>query len=164
MNRKMRSESGFSLVESLVALTILAIGMAGFGTLLHTSMQGDINTDINRRMNSIAQEIIEDLRGRIAQLRFDQIQTINLANGNNSLNQMWQSAGANSVDMRGTASGGYVYRWMAEDNLPSGAGTVRLTVTVGTIVQPPPQFPRDPGDRRFTKYSVVMTNFVTPGK
>jgi prepilin-type N-terminal cleavage/methylation domain-containing protein len=165
----MRSESGFSLVECLTALLLLGVGMAGLGTMLHNSMAQDIYSSANRRMDVIAQEIIEDLKGQVAQLRFDEIDNVNLQN--NTFTAGWwssgQTGGVNWVDKRGVAAGGYVYRWRVEDGHESKA--VRIIVTVARSIgssegQIAPSFPDtggdDPEDPQRFKYKVRICNFV----
>lgn len=156
-----------------MALLLLAVGMAGLGTMLHNSMVQDIYSSANRRMDVIAQEIIEDLKGQIAQLRFDQVKDISLKN--DSATPMWQNAGqsggVNSVDKRGAAAGGYVYRWLAEDNLDATkwGRAIKLTVTVARSIgtsegQITPTFPdaggTDPENPERFKYKVRICNFV----
>jgi prepilin-type N-terminal cleavage/methylation domain-containing protein len=165
----MRSESGFSLVECLTALLLLGVGMAGVGTMLHNSMAQDIYSSGNRRMDLVAQEIIEDLKGQIAQLRFDEIKDVSLKN--DAFTPMWQRDGqtgsVNWVDKRGMAAGGYLYRWRVEDGHASKA--IRMSVTVaraldtGSEGRLTPSFPdagTDPEDPQRYKYKVRMCNFV----
>jgi prepilin-type N-terminal cleavage/methylation domain-containing protein len=168
MERKMRSESGFSLVECLTALLLLGVGMAGVGTMLHNSMSQDTYSSANRRMDVIAQEIIEDLKGQVAQLRFDEI--VNVSLKNDDFTAMWENSGqtgsANWVDKRGTAAGGYVYRWRVEDGHASKA--IRINVTVARSIgksegQIAPIFPEagsDPEDPGRFKFKVRICNFV----
>ena len=118
MNRSC-SNSGFSLVESMVALLILAVGMAGVGTLLQESMVSDINSAAMRKMDEVAREIVEDLKGQLAQLRFDEIaDNVSLKNPEFGA-PVYQNAGqvgsVNFVDRRGVTSAGYVYKWRVED-------------------------------------------------
>jgi|GEM_PF-3973147 len=164
----MRSESGFSLVECLIAILLLGVGMAGVGTLLHDSMAQDLYSSASRRMDVIAQEIIEDLKGQIAQLRFDEIANVSLKN--DDFTAMWENSGQTGsvkwVDKRGTAAGGYVYRWRVEDGHDSKA--IRINVTVarsigsseGKITPIFPDAGSDPEDPARFKYKVRLCNFV----
>ena len=169
----MRSESGFSLVECLTSLLLLGVGMAALGTMLNKSMSQDIYSSANRRMDLVAQAIIEDLKGQIAQLSFDEIKNVSLSN--NAFTPMYQSDGqtgsVNWVDKRGKADGGYVYRWYAEDNLNSTVWgrAVRLSITVaraldtgaeGTLTPTFPNAGTDPENPDRYKYKVRICNFV----
>lgn len=62
----LKSEKGFSLVEVMVAFTILVVGMAGVGTLLLTSMKSDQYSVQMRDGDFLALEKIEELKGEAA--------------------------------------------------------------------------------------------------
>jgi prepilin-type N-terminal cleavage/methylation domain-containing protein len=176
MNRSC-SNSGFSLVESMVALLILAIGMAGVGTLLQESMVSDVNSASMRRMDEIAREIVEDLKGQLAQLRFDEIaDNVSLKNpdfGAPAYQNAGQVGSVNFVDRRGVTGAGYVYKWRVEDKNSSWSTPLSVTTLYVTVawdvarpaVSPAPIWPNtgsDPDDPNRWRYKVKICNFILP--
>jgi prepilin-type N-terminal cleavage/methylation domain-containing protein len=61
MTRLIKSH-GFSLVELMVALGILAVGTAAVGSMIYTSLQTDRFTMGSRRAQEVSSKIIEKIR------------------------------------------------------------------------------------------------------
>lgn len=55
------SEAGFSLVELLVAILILAVGLLGLAELQITTMKANAQSDTLMAANHLAQKIIEEV-------------------------------------------------------------------------------------------------------
>jgi prepilin-type N-terminal cleavage/methylation domain-containing protein len=64
--RERKSEKGFTLVEVLTALLILSVGMLGVGAMLMTSMRSDVYNAQVRAAEHLANQKIEELRGKSA--------------------------------------------------------------------------------------------------
>ena len=161
----------------MVALLILAAGMAGVGTLLHESMVSDRNSAAMRKMDEVAREIVEDLKGQLAQLRFDEIEdNVSLKNPEFGAPE-YQSAGqvgsVNFVDRRGVTRAGYIYKWRVEDKNPVWSPPLAITTLYVTVawdvarpaVSPTPIWPNtgsDPDDPNRWRYKVRICNFILP--
>ncbi|MBJ7402927.1 MAG: prepilin-type N-terminal cleavage/methylation domain-containing protein [Bradyrhizobium sp.] len=72
-----RTEGGFTLIEALVALALVAVGLAAIGTLVATNSRGALKLDQHAALASAARVVIatlphagapmpDDLRGRVA--------------------------------------------------------------------------------------------------
>jgi type IV pilus assembly protein PilV len=57
-----RVEAGFTLVEVLVALVILAVGMLGIASLLLNSLQGSRTALVRTQAVSLAADVVERIR------------------------------------------------------------------------------------------------------
>jgi type IV pilus assembly protein PilV len=57
-----RSEKGFTLVEVLVALVILAVGLLGMATLLTSSMQSSQGAYRRSQASTLAYDLVERMR------------------------------------------------------------------------------------------------------
>jgi prepilin-type N-terminal cleavage/methylation domain-containing protein len=64
----LRSQAGFTLVELMAAIAILAIGMLGAATLVITSYRQDTYNTRVRHAESLAASKIEELRGKTADI------------------------------------------------------------------------------------------------
>ncbi len=60
----LRDESGFSLIETLVAVLILTIGFLGVGKMLQSSMLSDRYNAVQREAHRAATSKVEDVRSR----------------------------------------------------------------------------------------------------
>jgi len=60
------SEKGFTLVEVMTALLILSVGMLGVAAMLTTSMKSDNYNSYVREAEQLANQKIEELRGKSA--------------------------------------------------------------------------------------------------
>ena len=58
------SEKGFTIIETMVAIIILAVGMLAVGTMLLTSMNADNLTARTRSAESVGLQKIEDLKSQ----------------------------------------------------------------------------------------------------
>ncbi len=164
-----KSERGFTLVDTMVALAVLAVGMAGVGTMLHDSVRTNLFSVSDRNADGVAQEITEDLKGQLAQGRFNDIENVTLTNPKFNppvyKDAGQTGAGINYVDRRGMW-GGYVYQWRVEqqrniDNTGVEPMT-RLLVIVAydSVPSAVASFPRDPGDPNFWRFKTRIINFV----
>jgi type IV pilus assembly protein PilV len=61
MRQRKRSQAGFSLVELLVAMVVLAIGLLGLAELQITTMKSNAQSDSIMVANHLAQKIIEEV-------------------------------------------------------------------------------------------------------
>ena len=61
MRQRQRSQSGFSLVELLVAILILAVGLLGLAELQVSTMKANAQGDAIMVANHLAQKVIEEI-------------------------------------------------------------------------------------------------------
>jgi len=143
-------DKGFTVVEAMVAMTILTVGVLAVGTMLRVSMYYDTSSNQARIGNAVAQEIIEELKGDIAsssliQMSVDNIAGVRLTDpkfvyGTTYINDVSHGcpSGVNCVQQIGVY-GEMPYKWQLNDrpdpaSNPTGqtwANTWRLQVTVG---------------------------------
>lgn len=169
--RMLQSDRGFTLVETMVALTILAAGMAGVGTMFYDSMAKNVQSLSDRNVDSVAQAIIEDLKGQFAQIQFSDVDNITLTdpkfNPPKYATAGQTGSGAslvNYVDKRGIW-GGFVYKWRAEQQRNiEGTGWEPMTKLCVTVAwdtnQSQALFPRDPDDPHYWRQKSKICNFV----
>lgn len=62
MKRKLRNDSGFTLIEVMVSMIILSIGVLGLAPLMAVSVTGNSFSNEATRANVIAQDRIEQLK------------------------------------------------------------------------------------------------------
>lgn len=61
MRRRIKAQAGFTLVELLIAVVIMAIGLLGLAQLQITSMRSTSHTSSNLGANALAQRIIAEI-------------------------------------------------------------------------------------------------------
>lgn len=64
MRKKMTSQAGFTLVELLIAVVLLAVGLLGLAQLQVTAIQANSHSEGLLTANALGQEIIEELVAR----------------------------------------------------------------------------------------------------
>src|SRR5215475_6612019 len=60
-HRKSRSEQGFSLIEMMIALTVLAIALAGGLAMIAVGIGRNTSTRMDTTAANVAQTILEDI-------------------------------------------------------------------------------------------------------
>ncbi len=135
-------EKGFSLIELLVAITLLTIGMLAVGSMLQISSGHFRKSAQDRAGEAVAMEIMEALKvkaentpGKFAKLA-DLVAAINLEKVEKLIpgsTTRYQYKGASSTLSGGLGEGqGFVYEWSVQDKGTSWPNnTAQLTVTVG---------------------------------
>lgn len=113
-----REQAGFSLIETLIALTILSIGMLALGLLQIGAMKGNSNAAGRTNAVNIAQSFMDDLKARSTS---DSL----LEDSNNPAADFAYSPGS----VTGADGRAYTVSWSVEANAPfSGAKTLTLFV------------------------------------
>ncbi len=129
-----RGRGGFTLIEVLIALTILAIGLLGVALMQVTSISG--NT-FSREM-SVATELGQDMLEQLRTLQYTSSTTDNALLGGNHPDNTDVADGlavgvgnANIIDERGLTVGPLIYTrtWTVTDNTPA-ANMKAIDVTV----------------------------------
>ena len=130
----LNSKKGFTLIEVLIALTILAIGLLGVALMQVTSISG--NT-FSREM-SVATELGQDMLEQLRTLRYTSSTTDNALLGGNHPDNTDVADGlavgvgnANIIDERGLTVGPLIYTrtWRVTDGTPA-ANMKAIDVTV----------------------------------
>lgn len=129
-----RDQAGFSLVETLIALTILSVGMLALGLLQIGAMKGNSNAAGRTNAVNIAQSLMDDLKARSTS---DSLLDDNGDSGDN-LDDGRAASGAQPTpddadhslgSVTGADGRAYTVFWNVDDDAPfSGAKTVRLFV------------------------------------
>ena len=105
------SEKGFTLVEVMTALLILSVGMLGVAAMLNTSMRSDNYNSYVREAEQLANQKIEELRGKSADTS---LATSDSGN--------WPPSTINSP---------YCYAWSVTPDTDTTRRITQVTVTVG---------------------------------
>lgn len=98
-----KSRSGFSLVEIMVAISILSIGMLGVGTMINHSMSMDRFSERQRQSETLAETEMEMIKAL----------SVDWEISSNSFNNDWAS-----------------YRWTVDKDNPT-SGMNRIEIEVG---------------------------------
>ncbi len=176
MQTAFRDTKGFTLIEAMVAVAILAIGIFGVGTMLQVSMHYDSGSNKARIADAVAKEIIEQLKGDIASTPIEKsvanLAPIKLTDPNFA----WVAtnypapscpAGVNCLQQLGSC-GGMLYKWEVDDGPNPALGqtwknTWRLQVVVGwDDCDKPPGSCTDMGGGRWSYRSTQITTFLVP--
>lgn len=132
--RAVKGQAGFSLVETLVALTILSVGMLALGLLQIGAMKGNANSVRRTNAVNIAQSLMDDLKARATD---DTLLKDNGDSGDNLDDGRAASGGQPSPDdadynlgaVTGADGQAYTVFWNVDEDAPfAGARTVRLFV------------------------------------
>jgi prepilin-type N-terminal cleavage/methylation domain-containing protein len=143
------NQKGFSMIELLVALAILMIGTLAVATMLMRSSDNSIFANRSRGGDTTALELVEAVKGEIAQTTFDELSSVRikkevpygpiLDSGKyyeylDASSSQTGTAGTGNYVQRLGIGNGYIYKWRVEDrktdySLPQG--TLKLEVTVG---------------------------------
>ncbi len=126
-----RSEKGFSLIELLVAISLLTIGMLGVGTMLSTSSRTAKFSNQTRSGDTIALELIDNLKARATLIdKWSGFETIKLASlvPGSTTKYEYKDADSSTSGTVSDGSGGshdylerlgvgqgYKYKWRVED-------------------------------------------------
>lgn len=82
MRSKLRDQVGFTLLEVLVAMTVLTIGLLGIAAMMITAMQGNQQSRRMTIATNLAQQRIEEMKN----IPFENLFQTDPANANNSSN------------------------------------------------------------------------------
>jgi prepilin-type N-terminal cleavage/methylation domain-containing protein len=151
-----QSEKGFTLIEAIVALFVLSVGMLGVGTMLKASMSSDRFSIESRNSDWVALEIIEELKGELANKNFDDLKNVTLtdpkfseAGRNDDSGGLWFERWGSYV--------GYRYRWRVDDRQAGNLNMLKLNISMGWG-------PCSGDNPQSCKYNAQITNFMIPGK
>lgn len=131
----LQSERGFTLVEVMVAVAIMAIGILGVASMLTMSLKSDRRTQAMRFAESIALEVLEGKQSEAVDTMTDSFKTL-------------QSSGENKRQ-----DGPFAYRWEVTQH---STGLLRLDITVGW------ERCLDPSDPDSCRRRSRMINFIDP--
>ncbi len=106
------SDKGFTIIETMVAIAILAVGMLGVGTMLHNAMYFDSYNSRTRQAESLALQQIETLKAQNT------------------------GVGGSLLTSGSTADATFAYQWTVSpyqwlDLTTQPSGLTQLDVTVG---------------------------------
>jgi type IV pilus assembly protein PilV len=111
-NQPIHNENGFSLIELLIALSILAIGMLAAASMNYSAVRNNTNGNVYTQANMLAKGLLESLKSQ-------DIDSAALAPGDYS--------DPNPVDENGNPGGIYMRTWNIANY---GTQSRQITVTV----------------------------------
>lgn len=111
-NKPLHNEKGFSLIELLIALSILAMGMLAAASMNYSAVRNNTNGNVYTQANMLAKGLLESLKSQ-------DIDSAALAPGTYS--------DANPVNENGQPGGIYLRTW---DIANYGSQSRQITVTV----------------------------------
>lgn len=115
--RRTRTNSGFSIIEALVAISLFAVVAAGMATTTVSATRGN-NTS---KTISVAAALVHD--------KIEQLRSLDPAANPVDLNQGTHSDPANPLTATGTSDGTFTRTWTVTRNLPApGLSFVRVRV------------------------------------
>jgi type IV pilus assembly protein PilV len=126
MGKGMKSQYGFTMVETLVALVVLAIGMLGIAALYLNSLQAGRTAIYRTQAVNLAADLADRIRAnRTAVAAYG----IVFANGSADVPACYTTAGCTPIEL----AAGDLSRWKADiaQLLPNGQGQVAVTMPVG---------------------------------
>ncbi len=109
------NQSGFTLLEVLIAISILTVGLLGVAQMQIMGITGNYFSSNTTAALTLAEEKMEDLLGK-------SYTDAELTNGNHP-------DANNPIDETGQAGGTYSRRWIVTDNIPI-TNTKTVTVSV----------------------------------
>lgn len=128
-HRICRKNDGFSLIEVLVSLTILAVGLLGLMLLQTTAIKGNEIANKSTVATELAQDMLEQFR-RVAWANvLSQADTTAFNTGTTPVYGSLPGAAGNSVTVRGTT---YYRVWRVDPNV---ANATLKTITVWSCWQ-----------------------------
>jgi prepilin-type N-terminal cleavage/methylation domain-containing protein len=114
--RRLCGEEGFTLIEALVAASLLSIIALGFAMGADRAVRFNVYSRSLTAATTLAQAKVEELASKIST-------DAQLTAGNHI-------DASNPLTAEGTAGGTYTRTWVVTDNLPaSGLKTINVTVT-----------------------------------
>jgi prepilin-type N-terminal cleavage/methylation domain-containing protein len=143
------NQKGFNLIELLVAMGILLVGTLAVASMLMTSSSNTIFSNQDRGGDTIALELVEVLRGEMAQRTFGELPNLRLEKliPGSTTRYEYRDAASSTTGVSGptgqyvqrTGSGvgtgtPYIYKWRIDDRRTEFShpdGMLRLEVTVG---------------------------------
>lgn len=134
----MRKQGGFTLIEVLVTVVVLAIGLLGLAGLQATALSFNSTAYQRSQATNLAYDIIDRMRANATAAR----------NGQYDVNFGFANPGAGTLAQRDLGE----WRQAMINTLPSGTGSIARTGNVFTIIvqwddsrgqEAPRQFPTD---------------------
>lgn len=125
MSNEIKSQSGFTMVETLVALVVLAIGMLGIAALYLNSLQAGRSAIYRTQAVNLAADLADSIRGnRTARAAYRNV----FGNAFVEVAACATTAGCTA----GELASSQLSRWKADITqlLPNGQGQVAVTVPV----------------------------------
>jgi prepilin-type N-terminal cleavage/methylation domain-containing protein len=141
------NQRGFSLMELLVALSILIIGVLAVATMLMRSSDNSIFANRARGGDTTALELVEELKGKIAQIQFVHLTDLRLEKlvpGSSTRYEYQDDASSTSdtepadrqlkyVQRLGKGQG-YIYKWRVGEITNSAYKLIDRTLMVEVTV------------------------------
>jgi len=121
-------QSGFTLIEVVVAISVLAIGIMGTSTLLYRVTRNNTMGNLTTQASLLAESKMEELKHTAT--------VATLANGNDVVNDMGSTGGAGNFTRTWTITnpiGGNSRLITVTVNAQSGMG--QRTITVNSLTQ-----------------------------
>ena len=126
MNRVMKSQKGFTMVETLVALVVLAIGLLGIAALYLNSLQAGRSAIYRTQAVNLAADLADRIRANRTALGS---YAIVFTGASADVPACYTTAGCTAAQLAASD----LNRWKADiaQLLPNGQGQVAVTLPVG---------------------------------
>ena len=120
MQNKWRSQAGFSMIEMLIAVVILAVGLLGLAQLQITAIQANSKSESLMAATALAQQVLEEM---VALPEGDPL-------FDGALNQ-YVDWGVGQINVPG--AGAYDVEYRLEQTTPVVAGVLRVLIRVSPV-------------------------------
>jgi type IV pilus assembly protein PilV len=153
-NSKRPSQSGFSLVEVLIALVVMSVGMLGIAGLYVQSMQAGRTSMFRHHAVTLAGDVADRIRANPrAAVAYNHAANVNGANNN----CVTGGVDCNPADM--AANDIFLWQAQADDTLPGGDVSVVFAAAVGAL---PPTYQitiswTEPGQVPAPNYAITIS-------
>ena len=124
--KRRHGESGFTVLEVLIAVSILTIGLLGVASMQISAIKGNFFSDNTTTALCLAEDKMEDLMGK----NFDDADLVDTTAGNNSnLDSISTVDFEETVDADGNPGAEYRRIWNIADSTDPQMKTVTVVVT-----------------------------------
>jgi len=123
-----KRQNGFTFIEILVSIVILAVGLLSIAGLVTTVIKGNVSSKKTTTAIALAQTKIEELKNK--PFTDPELEDTNASNNFNLSSTISIDHSEEGIDENGEAGGYYNRIWNVANNIPSsGIKTVEVIIT-----------------------------------